>query len=68
MGILLILLGTVGMIFLFTKIYFTPTTQNGTAPSATQYERLRSDIGVANDIANEQKLKAEEQTRLLNNI
>lgn len=75
-GILLILLGTAGMIFLFMKMYFTPTNtatefqpvnSNGVVPS-TQYERLRSDINVANDIANQQKIKADELNRAMNSV
>ncbi len=75
-GILAILIGTALMLFLFIKVYFTPsktttefqpTNTQGIAPT-TQYERLRTNVDTASNIANEQKRKAEEANRLINSI
>lgn len=75
-GILLILLGTAGMIFLFMKMYFTPNNsatefqpanaQGGTP--TTQYDRLRSDIDATNALSNQLNKKALETNSVLNNI
>lgn len=75
-GILLILLGTAGMVFLFMKMYFTsspttgefqPNNAEGVAP-ATQYDRLRSDIDAANAVSNQLNTKALETNKVLNNV
>lgn len=75
-GILLILLGTAGMVFLFMKMYFTqsptmtefqPNNAEGVTP-ATQYDRLRSDIGAANAVANQMNTKALETNSVLNSL
>ena len=64
------------MIFLFTKMYFTPTnttaefqsTNTQGAIPTTQYDRLRSNVGDANDIANQQRTKADELNRVINSL
>ena len=75
-GILLILLGTAGMLFLFMKMYFTtsptaiefqPNNAKGVAPT-TQYERLRSDIDAANAVSNQLNTKALETNKTLNSL
>lgn len=75
-GILLVLLGTAGMVFLFMKMYFTPTPTTGelwhpegpgSAPT-TQYDRLRSDIDAANAVSNQMNTKALETNKVLNII
>lgn len=75
-GIFLILLGTAGLVFLFMKMYFTPsgattefqpTNSQGVAPT-TQYDRLRSDIDAANAVSNQMNTKALETNKVLNNI
>lgn len=75
-GILLIILGTAGTIFLFTKMYFTsstttaesqPTKTQGVAPT-TQYDRLRVDIDSANAVSNQLNKKSLETSSVLNNI
>lgn len=75
-GILLILFGTAGMVFLFMKMYFTsspptmefqPTNSQGVAPT-TQYDRLRSDIDAANVVSNQMNQKASETNRLMNSV
>ncbi|PIX57112.1 MAG: hypothetical protein COZ48_02430 [Candidatus Yonathbacteria bacterium CG_4_10_14_3_um_filter_43_12] len=75
-GILLILLGTAGMIFLFMKMYFKssptaiefqPNNAQGATP-ATQYDRLRSDIDTADAISNQLNTKALETNKTLNSI
>lgn len=75
-GILLILLGTAGMLFLFMKMYFAPsnpTTEfqpknaQGVAPT-TQYDRLLSDIEAANAVSNQLNQKASETNRLMNSV
>lgn len=75
-GILLILLGTAGMVFLFMKMYFTsspiknefqPNNAEGVTPT-TQYDRLRSDIDAANAVSNQLNIKALETNKVLNNI
>lgn len=75
-GILLILLGTAGMVFLFMKMYFTsgptmtefqPSNAERATPT-TQYDRLRSDIDVANAVANQMNTKALETNSVLNSL
>lgn len=75
-GILMILLGTAGMLFLFMKMYFAPsksTTElqpknaQGIAP-ATQYDSLISDINAAKAVSNQMNQKASETNRILNNV
>ncbi|MFZ2303324.1 MAG: hypothetical protein WAV98_00860 [Minisyncoccia bacterium] len=76
-GILLILLGTAGMVFLFMKMYFTPSPTTtgelwhpdapGLAPT-TQYDRLRSDIDAANAVSNQLNTKAIETNSVLNGL
>lgn len=75
-GILMILLGTAGMLFLFMKMYFTPskgTTEfqpknaQGVAPT-TQYDGLISDINAAKAVSNQMNQKASETNRVLNSL
>lgn len=75
-GILMILLGTAGMLFLFMKVYFSPiksTTElkpknaQGVAPT-TQYDGLISDINATKAVSNQMNQKASETNRILNNI
>lgn len=75
-GILLILLGTAGMVFLFMKMYFTssgttvefqPANTQGVTPT-TQYDRLRSDIDAANAVSNQLNAKSLETNKVLNNF
>ncbi|HAS85172.1 MAG TPA: hypothetical protein DCS23_03865 [Candidatus Yonathbacteria bacterium] len=75
-GILLILLGTAGMVFLFMKMYFTsspttiefqPNNAQGVTPT-TQYDRLRSDIDAAKAVSNQLNTKALETNKTLNSL
>lgn len=71
-GILLILLGTAGMLFLFMKMYFTPTksassTNVGVAPT-TQFDGLLGDINAAKAVANQQNAKSAELNNVLNSL
>ena len=69
-GILSILIGTAIMLFLFTKMYFTPVknTASPTAVPVTQYDNMRAGINAANQISNQQKIKALEADKLLNSV
>lgn len=75
-GILLILLGTALTLFLFMKMYFTPTKSTtefqptnaqGVAPT-TQYDSLLSDINAAKNVSNQMNQKASETNRTLNSL
>jgi hypothetical protein len=74
-GILLILLGTAGALFLFMKTYFMPSETinefqpNNTqvVPPATQYDSLISDINAAKSVSNKMNQKAVETNFLINN-
>lgn len=69
-GILLILLGTAGMLFFFTKMYFTPKTQGvpGSSAPTTQFDSYMSDIGAAKAVANQQNAKEVEINKALNSL
>lgn len=73
-GILLILLGTAVMVFIFMKMYFTssgattelqPKNAQGVTPT-TQYDNLISDINVAKAVSNQLNTKALETNKVLN--
>lgn len=67
-GLMLILMGTALTLFLFTKLYFTPSTNatNGqVATSTTQFERMQTSIDAAKAISNQQNQKASEQNKLM---
>ena len=77
-GLLALLLSAAIMLFLFVKIYFTPThdtssaaaefqpnTASGTVPT-TGYERMHADVDAANSVANQLKARNEETTRVAN--
>ncbi|MGB2580188.1 MAG: hypothetical protein WBC83_00670 [Minisyncoccia bacterium] len=75
-GILLILFGTAGMLFLFMKMYFTssttaiesqPTNTQDVTPT-TQYDRLRADIDAANAVSNQLNTKALETNSMINDL
>ena len=72
MGILLILLGTAGMLFLFMKMYFTPTksasTTNVGGTPTTQFDGLLGDINAAKAVANQQNAKSAELNKTLNSL
>ncbi len=67
-GILLILLGTAGMVFLFMKMYYAPGPETTEFQPTTQYDRLLSDIDSANAVSNQLNTKALETNKVLNNI
>lgn len=69
-GILLILLGTTSMLFLFMKMYFTPTksTSSTSASPTTQFDGLLGDINAAKAVSNQMNQKASETNRLMNSV
>ena len=79
-GLVAILIGIGIMLFLFVKIYFSPSKNinsiqtgpqlentNGVIPT-TEDGRLHSGIEAASDTANEAKKKAEKTNRLMDDI
>ncbi len=68
-GILALLVGVSVMIFIYTKVYFTPTpNKNSTAPATTQYDSLIGNIDSAKAIADIQNINALEANKVLNAI
>ena len=79
-GLIAIIIGTAIMLFLFVRIYFTPSKNIDSAKTelqpenvnkvtpTTEFGRLRPGVNAANDIANEAKKKAEETNLLMDDI
>ena len=75
-GVLAVIIGTSVMLFLFVKVYLTPSTavselQPTNADGvihATEYERKRATIDKVNTIADQQKERAEETNSMMDGI
>ena len=64
-GILVVMIAVSITLLLFVKTYFTETKNS---PASTRYDGLIMDINAAQNVANQQNIKAIETNKVLNSL